>query len=137
MTTDLEKTLEQLENEVWGDVEDESYLIDTCKRLRKTPISQFTAEDFRIMIGQDISLDILIPLAMDMLSQNILAEGHFYAGDLLVSVITSEEAFWKKNKGIWIAMLALIDKNMAAIEADDPFKILRKHIANFRKIHAA
>lgn len=135
MTTDQEKTLEQLENEVWGDHEDESYLTDACRRLRKKPISQFTAEDFRILIGQDISLDILIPLAMDMLSENIMAEGHYYAGDLLVAVITCEGSFWRKNRGIWIAMLAMIDNNISKIEGDDPFRIVRNHIANFRKIH--
>jgi CDI immunity proteins len=50
----MEQTLEQLENEVWGEPEFHSHLVLTCHSLRKKPIDQFTVEDLRIMLGQDV-----------------------------------------------------------------------------------
>lgn len=81
------KTLEQIENEIWDEPEYDSYLVTTCHKLRKKPIDQFTVEDLRIMISQNIGLNHLLPLAVDVLRENPIAEGDFYQGDLLKAVI--------------------------------------------------
>ena len=80
-------TLEQLEGCVWPAADYESYLVSTVHRLRKKPLAEFTVEDLRIMIGQGIGLPYLIPLAVAVLEREPLAEGDFYPGDLLSSVI--------------------------------------------------
>jgi hypothetical protein len=49
------------------------------------------------MIGQDFGLDYLIPLAIEKLKENILAEGDFYPGDLLKAVAGSKREFWETN----------------------------------------
>jgi CDI immunity proteins len=74
-----------------------SYLVDRCIQLCNTPISQFEVEDYRILINQGIALEYLVPIAMDILSQNIFAEGDYFEGDLLKSILTIEESFWNKN----------------------------------------
>ena len=77
------KTVENLENDFWGEPMDDSHLVLTCHRLRKKPLGDFETEDLRIMIGQNIGLKYFIPLAIDTLLDNVLAEGNLYEGDLL------------------------------------------------------
>ena len=93
------KSLENLEKDNWGTIpKNESYLVTTCHKLRKKPLNKFEIEDFRILIGQNLGLKYLIPLAIKILEKNILAEGHFYEGDLLKSVLTSDPDYWKVEK---------------------------------------
>jgi len=88
-------TIEYLEQDFWGDKLDyDSHLVSTIYKLRKKNLDQFTVEDFRIVIGQNRSLPILMPMAIDVLDSNILAEGDLYPGDLLNSVLTVSFHFW-------------------------------------------
>jgi CDI immunity proteins len=94
------QTLEQLENDFWDDYPDSSELMTTlvtnCHRLRKKPIDQFTIEDLRIMIGQDIGTKYLMPKALDVLESNPFASGDFYEGDLLHSLMKMKlKEYWK------------------------------------------
>ena len=95
--TDLGKTLTELENDDWGEPNYDSHLVTTCHALRTKPLKDFDAENLRIMIGQDISLEFLIPVALEMLSKDPLAEGDFYQGDLLAAVMNIKAAYWKDN----------------------------------------
>ncbi len=85
-------TLTELESEDWGEPPFPSHLVTECHRLRKVPIGDFTTENLRIMIGQNIGLDHLIPMAIQVLRRDPLASGDFFEGDLLRSVIRSEVA---------------------------------------------
>ncbi|MDA4847005.1 contact-dependent growth inhibition system immunity protein [Hoeflea poritis] len=86
----MSKTLEELEDDYWGEAEYDSYLVQTCHALRHKPIDQFSVEDLRIMIGQNIGLVHLLPPAMDVIRGNPFASGDFYDGDLLQSVLRCE-----------------------------------------------
>ena len=90
-------TLEQLEGEDWGEPEYDSYLVRTVHALRRKPICEFTIEDLRITLGQGFGLKYLTPLALDRLEQNPFAEGHFYPGDLLKSVMRIPSEYWSAH----------------------------------------
>lgn len=92
-------TLEELENEVWPDPEFDSYLVTTCHRLRRKPIEDFTTEDLRIMIGQNLGLPFLLPKALIILEDNPFAEGDYYPGDLLVMVTSVKTPFFIQSPG--------------------------------------
>ncbi len=94
---DLSKTLDELEGVAWGPPPYGSYLVTTCHRLRKKPVGQFTVEDLRIMIGQEIGLPFLVPLALEVLEREPLAEGDFYPGDLLKSLLGVSGEFWHRE----------------------------------------
>ncbi len=57
----LEKSLQELEHSDWGEPTYDSHLVTTIHRLRRVPLRQYTVEDLRIMIGQNIGLQYLIP----------------------------------------------------------------------------
>lgn len=44
-------------------------------------------EDFRLLIGQGIGVNVLSPHALALLASDVLAEGDFYPGDLLATAI--------------------------------------------------
>ena len=91
------KSLQDLEEQDWGEPTFHSYLVETCHRLRRKPLIEFTTEDLRIMIGQQISLPLLIPLAVERLEAEPLAEGNYYPGDLLAAVLKVDGAFWLEH----------------------------------------
>lgn len=68
-------------------------------------------EDLRIMIAQNFSLAYLIPLAIEKLKENVLAEGDFYPGDLLEAVTKIDDGFWIENANYKRELEAIILKN--------------------------
>lgn len=110
MIADLDRTLEDLENERWGTPEIESHLVTECHRLRKIPLSEFTTENLRIMIGQGLSLQHLMPVALSKLADNPFAEGDFFAGDLLQTVLRTEWMFWEGHPDLFAQLQAIMSE---------------------------
>ena len=94
---DGSKSLQQLEGEDWGEPTYHTHLVKECHRLRRIPLRDFTVEDLRIMIGQNIGLEYLAPLALERLQADPYAEGDYYPGDLLVNVLRSDAGFWRRH----------------------------------------
>lgn len=90
-------SLAQLEGQDWGPPTFDSHLVRTCHQLSTKPIGEFTAGDLRIMIGQQIGLIFLVPLALEKLSVEPLLEANFYPGDLLCNVLRLPKEFWTKH----------------------------------------
>jgi len=89
---DLTSTLEVIEDDFWGRAPFfASGLVKRCHQLRKKRLKDFEAGDFRCLIGQKFSLEILFPLAVDLLEQNPLIEGDFYPGDLLENCLKAHD----------------------------------------------
>ncbi|WP_457618472.1 contact-dependent growth inhibition system immunity protein [Lutibacter sp.] len=127
------KSLENLEKDIWDEPEYSSHLVTTCHKLRKKQLKDFDIEDLRIMIGQNIGLKFLIPLAIEKLKQNILAEGDLYEGDLLKSVLTSEPDYWKEEKENWLLICTLF--NEKKVQLDYTNKDLFQSFKKFEKIN--
>ena len=127
------KSLENLEKDIWNEPEYSSHLVTTCHELRKKQLKNFDIEDLRIMVGQNIGLHFLIPLAIEELKQNILAEGDFYEGDLLSSVLTSETNYWKREKENWLLICNLFNEKKEQLDYtnSDLFQSFKK----FKKIN--
>ena len=87
---DMTRTLEELERSNWGEPTFDSYLVTTCHALRRKPLADFGTEDLRIMIGQNIGVSFLLPLAVRVLQADPLASGDCYHGDLLVAVLACD-----------------------------------------------
>lgn len=113
-----QKSLESLEKNTWPPLSSDegSYLIKTCNSLRKKQLQDFTTEDLRIMIGQEIGLYFLMPLAIETLTDNLFAEGDYYEGDLLKSVLNVDTKFWDNNKDYWQQLNELIKNRRQEIK---------------------
>lgn len=106
---DENKSIEDLTKDYWKDTDFSSSLVAQCYEYRKIPLKDLTIEQIRLLIGQNIGLDYLIPKAIVMLKINILAEGDFYPGDLLKVVLTSDEIFWINNQSLKIEVQKIIN----------------------------
>lgn len=109
------RTLTDLESDDWGEPNYLSHLVVETHRLRKVPIIDFTAEDFRIMIGQQISLEILMPKAIEMLAQDPLVSGDFYSGDLLLAVLSKGGEFLRLNEYWKNKVLNIVEEHQVQI----------------------
>jgi len=106
------KSIEQLENDFWGNAPTESSnLVTKIHSLRKKKLSELEPEDIRVLISQNISLEILIPLALKVLATNPFIECDYYEGDLLKSVLTSEGSYWSRHPDKRREMLELFERN--------------------------
>ncbi len=120
-------TLDQLDPPAWGEPDFDSGLVQTCHRLRRKPIGEFTVEDLRIMIGQKIGLRWLMPLALEALERDPLAEGDFFPGDLLSSALRSPVEFWAEEPGLRSRLSAVLER------LDEVPDVLSVHIDAFRE----
>jgi len=93
----LERSLEELDGERWGEPDsDATSLVRDCHRLRTIPIGTLTIGDLRRLLSQHIGTEWLIPLALDRLGDDPLA-GDYYPGDLLNAVLKAEPTHWGGN----------------------------------------
>jgi hypothetical protein len=103
------KSLETLENQSWGDsLNAPTNLVRRCIELTKIPIADFSLSDLRIMIGQQIGLPFLVPLALEKLQGDIFIEADFYEGDLLSNILNVDTSFWNDNENYWTQLNNLI-----------------------------
>jgi len=110
------KSLRALAKQDWGESkEDSTYLVKRCILLSKIPVSEFTVEDLRMMIGQQFGLPYLIPLAIEKIASDLFVEGDTYAGDLLEKVLNIESSFWISSKDLWLEVNKLISGSKSEI----------------------
>jgi hypothetical protein len=126
-----QRTLDELDPPAWGEPTYGTHLVTRCHELRRKPLDDFTVEDLRIMIGQQIALSHLVPLALLVLEANPLAEGDFYRGDLLNSVLRVEADYWQEHQDEWIRTHNVIEGLLSTI--DD----LQEAVESFRRLTQA
>ncbi|WP_308196589.1 contact-dependent growth inhibition system immunity protein [Amycolatopsis sp. Poz14] len=121
-----------MENSDWGaPPADATRLIETVHRLRRKPIALLTAEDLRLLLGQDVGVPILLPHALAMLEHDPLCEGDLYPGDLLAATLRIPPSHWHARPD----HLERLERVIAALDttAEDFDFLLRKPIAKFRE----
>ncbi|MEU8712521.1 contact-dependent growth inhibition system immunity protein [Streptomyces sp. NPDC048663] len=105
------RSLEELERDRWPvPPADATRLVATAHALRRRPVGELTVEDMRLLIGQDIGLPYLLPLALSVLRENPLAEGDMYEGDLLSAVLTRKPVVWTEFPGIGRELRAIVSE---------------------------
>jgi hypothetical protein len=92
------QTLQDIDGQQWGEPpEDASYLVRRCHELRQVSLSSLEIEDLRILLGQQIGVPVLVPQALGVLTDDPLAEGDFYPGDLLAAVLRLADGYWQSH----------------------------------------
>lgn len=110
------RTLEALEKQSWGNPDEApTNLVKRCILLSKVPVSEFSVDDLRLMIGQHFGLSYLVPIAIEKLTNDLFAEGDLYPGDLLENVLKVKTEFWQENKQLWQEVRNLIKNREAEL----------------------
>lgn len=126
-------TLEELEQSNWGEPTYSSHLVKECHRLRRVQLRLLTIENLRILIGQNIGLPFLMPLALERLEQNPLAEGDFYPGDLLCAALRVEADFWGAHAEERARLDGIVEgaRKLAALESEIVVRALEDALNQF------
>jgi hypothetical protein len=122
----LGRTLEELDGERWGEPDKEATtLMRECHRLRTVPLGNLSIGDLRLLLGQQIGTEWLVPLALDRLHDDPLA-GEWYPGDVLNSVLGVGAIYWEahpsETMSLWAVRQALEQVRSEAtkfLERDD------------------
>ena len=126
---DKSRSLEEIEDDYWGDPPaDATRLISTVHALRTRPIGALDAEGLRLLISQQIGLDALVPLALDHVERDPLAEGDFYPGDLLDALMRRvPESYWQAHED----QRAQVRTVAEALDPAETFDLLYTRAAEF------
>nr|WP_299383860.1 contact-dependent growth inhibition system immunity protein [Allomuricauda sp.] len=117
--SNLNKSIEQLENDYWKDeIDFPSNLVINCHKYRKIPIKELTIEQLRLLISQKIGIEYLTELAIKKLELNILAEGDLYEGDLLQAVLSLPTEFWNGKPTEFRSLQNLVERNSELIKTE-------------------
>ena len=137
----LSRTIEQLEAKPWPEpTPSATELIRRCHALRRIPVGQLEPGDLRVLIGQDIALKYLVPLALAALRAEPMLEADYYPGDLLVALMSVEHGFWANNQESLAQLGRLVrqaQELIAANEQPSVFRQVAKDIARFQARGAA
>jgi CDI immunity proteins len=90
------RILDILDPPAWDPVSpDATPAMKRCHELRTKPLKDFTDEDLRTMIEQQVALDLLVGPALTRLRVDPLLDSGCYPGDLLASVLRVNAPFWE------------------------------------------
>jgi hypothetical protein len=95
------------------------------------------------MIGQNHGLEYLVPLAIEQLQEDPLAEGAYFPGDLLVSVLGGKAEFWRAHPGLREQTRALAERaislfpTMPDIASETVTKAVTRAYEEFQKRQTA
>lgn len=127
----MNDTIELLEQAIWGEPDSRaSYLVKQCHLLRKKELSAFTAEGYRLLLGQNIALEILVPRVLEFLKANPFVSGDFYEGDLLNTLLQIESGYWLSHPEHKAALIALFEANQPALDELEMTKRIKESMRN-------
>ena len=98
------RSLDEIEGVDWGEPSYPSFVVTNGHKLRKKPLRDFTPEDLRFMLVQQISLAILMPMALDVLEVTPFVGGDMYEGALLNAALRVDPRFWKDHSQLWFRL---------------------------------
>ena len=116
---DVTKSLEELEGITLGVPDFDSSLVHRCHDLRRVPVKDMSVDDLRFLIGQQICLPILMPIAVAVLRRDPLAEGDLYPGALLLSAIRVDRRFWEANAALSAEVQSISEQALIELKKDD------------------
>jgi len=112
-------SLEEIDGERWGDPPPgATRLVATVHAVRRRPVGSLTVEELRLLLAQQVGVAVLVPLALERVEQDPLAEGDFYPGDLLVVLLRLPLSYWSAHPGHRDRLDAVATR--ALILAEDP-----------------
>ena len=113
-------TIEELEKDYWkAPTKFPTALIEKVYLLRKKLLSELDANDLRILISQEEGLKYVVPKAIDVLERNFLEQALYYPGDLLLTVLRVDAAYWLDNDEETERLVSILEKSKPGILSAD------------------
>ncbi|AZO53970.1 MAG: hypothetical protein EOS78_09850 [Mesorhizobium sp.] len=94
-----------------------SSLVERCEAALDTPLGQLSTEQLRLLIGQEIGLEILVVKAIDLIEMDPLVHGDYYDGDLISMCLKISGAFWATHPDLWFRLNEVLESFDRKVEA--------------------
>jgi hypothetical protein len=132
-----EKTLEELENEIWPEPS-ETYpgLVAWVCVTRKKKLNELTPYDLFRLLGQNYSLSYIINVIIDILKEDVFIEALIEPGDLFEKTLLIKKEFWLSHKHHWEAIKDLYMQHKDDFENNDDYKSIRNSFILFDEIYS-
>jgi hypothetical protein len=118
--SDAGKSLQDLDGQDWGESSGNSYLERECHRLRRVPLRELSPEDLRLLLGQGIGQEYLLPLALAQLVTDPLVAGDYYPGDLLLATLAVPPYVWQRHPKWQMQAVALAQRALSLVNEGSP-----------------
>ncbi|MCG2616644.1 contact-dependent growth inhibition system immunity protein [Terrimonas sp. NA20] len=96
----------------------------------RIPIKDLSKEQVRLLLSQDIGTIFLLDKTIQILEEDILADGDFYPGDLLSALLNVSEVYWKSNSDLAGRLYSLLNQQRSLIQKAG-HKRLDREVAQF------
>jgi hypothetical protein len=125
---DTKHSIEELEG-VWEEPDaDAPRLVRRCYSLRRKPIGQLSIEDMRLLLSQGVGSAVVLPLAVEVLERDLLAEGDLYPGDLLQSVLSIDSTEWRAHGLLKERLMKVLRARRDGVETSHISKDIREDL---------
>ncbi|MDT7952381.1 MAG: contact-dependent growth inhibition system immunity protein [Acetobacteraceae bacterium] len=128
MGDERSRSIEDLEGIVWSPPTLHSYVAGTSHALRRKPIASLTDEELRVGLEQQVGVAYLVPLAIQRLQSDPLAEARLYRGDLLQSLLDVPASFWQEHEALRLAAAGLAKAAMRMMVAEPEPDVVQRDI---------
>ena len=127
---DTTHSIEELENDVWGEPAFGSYIVTVCHKARKKPIKSLSDEEIRCLIGQKTGLRYLLPIAVEILQKEPLIGITYFEGDLLLTLLRLDRGDWADNPAELQRFIGIIRDHRTQIEQSEeiPRRLIEQYI---------
>lgn len=121
-------SLEQVEGKSWGAApSDATKMIATVYDLRRKPLGALAPEDLRLLLSQQVGVEVLIPRTLRLLAADPLLEGDYYPGDVLVALMKAPAEYWSAHPDQLGKVNEILERVGDNVDADT-----RRDIQNFK-----
>lgn len=108
----LEKSINDLDGKCMSEKSEfNSFTVDRTFELMDKRIRLLQPEDIRLLIGQNIGLKYLVPIAIEILTNNPLIDAEYFEGDLLLRLLSIDENFWKNYPDLKLKFLEIFNND--------------------------
>jgi hypothetical protein len=109
------QTLEDIDGDVWGELDYPSSLVERVHSYRTIRIGDMQVEHIRLLLGQGVGVEVLMPLALQIVDIAAVVSGDLYPGDLAaVMGLEKHDTYWKSHPDEKKRYLAALNANISA-----------------------
>jgi hypothetical protein len=91
----------------------ETSLMENARKYSEIPLSKIEDEGLRLLLGQNLFLDVIVPAALCFLDTNPLAGGHLENGALMRTLfLRVDRSFWDENPKLYEDAVAVFKRGL-------------------------
>jgi hypothetical protein len=91
-------------------------LVERHEAATETPLRELSAAQIAMLIRQKTELELVLPLALEILAEQPLLDAEYYPGDLLNAVLGIPDTYWQSHQNDWYDAYSLLGSLDRAVE---------------------